>query len=102
MIEISLAVLEIWKAEFCNFTVPANNTLACRMSSFVFLAADTLLCVLTGVSEACYTEIYRGQYCFLISHKIASYYDHECEFPSTEHLDMYVIVATTKLYNKPI
>ena len=45
MVEIGLAVLEIKKAEFGNFTVPVNNTLVCQ-KSFVFLAADTLLCVL--------------------------------------------------------
>ena len=33
-------------AEFGNFTVPVNNTLVCLASSFGFLAADTLLCVL--------------------------------------------------------
>ena len=45
MIDIGLVVLEIQKAEFGNFTVPVNNTLVCR-TTFVFLAADTLLCVL--------------------------------------------------------
>ena len=46
LVEISTVVLEIQKAEFGNFTVPVNNTLVCLASSFVFLAADTLLCVL--------------------------------------------------------
>ena len=46
MAEIGKVVLEIQKAEFGNFTVPVNNTLVCLASSFVFLAADTLLCVL--------------------------------------------------------
>ena len=50
LVEIGLVVLEIWKAEFGNFTVPVNNTLVCRTSSFVFLAADTLLCVLIKLS----------------------------------------------------
>ena len=44
--EIDLVVLEIQTAEFGNFTVSLNNTLVCSMSSFVFMAADTLLCVL--------------------------------------------------------
>ena len=44
--EIGIVVLEIQKAEFGKFTVPVNNTLVCLASSFVFLAADTLLCVL--------------------------------------------------------
>ena len=46
LVEICLVVLEIWKAEFGNFTVPVNNTLVWRTPSFVFLAADTLWCVL--------------------------------------------------------
>ena len=46
MVEIGLVVLEIQKAEFGNFMVPVNNILVCLASSFVFLAADTLLCVL--------------------------------------------------------
>ena len=46
LVEICLVALEIWKAEFGNFTVPVNNTLVCHTSSFVFLAVDTLLCVL--------------------------------------------------------
>ena len=46
MVEIGLVVFEIQKAEFGNFTVPVNNTLVCLASSFGFLAADTLLCVL--------------------------------------------------------
>ena len=33
-----IVVLEIWKAEFGEFTVPLNNTLVCCVS-FVFLAA---------------------------------------------------------------
>ena len=45
-VEIGLVVLEIQKAEFGNFTVPVNNTLGCHTSSSVFLAADTLLCIL--------------------------------------------------------
>ena len=49
MVEIGLVVLEIWKAEFGNFAVPVNNTLVCRTSFFVFLAADTLLCVLINI-----------------------------------------------------
>ena len=44
LVEIDLAVLEMQKAEFGNFTVPVNNLLVCHMSSFVFLAADILLC----------------------------------------------------------
>ena len=39
-------VLEIRKAEFGNSTVPVNNTLVCCASSFVFLVADTLPCIL--------------------------------------------------------
>ena len=46
LVEISLVVLEIQKAEFGNFTVPVNNTLMCCTSSFVFLATDAVLCVL--------------------------------------------------------
>ena len=46
LVEIGAVVLEIQKAEFGNFMVPVNNTLVCLTSSFVFLAADTLLCVL--------------------------------------------------------
>ena len=46
LVEISSVVLEIQKAEFSNFTVPVNNTFVCRTSSFVFLATDTLLCIL--------------------------------------------------------
>ena len=46
MVEIGLVVLEIQKAEFGNFMVPVNNTLVSHTSSFVFLAADTLLCAL--------------------------------------------------------
>ena len=46
LVEISLVVLEIWKAEFSNSTVPVNSILVCCTSFFVFLAADTLLCVL--------------------------------------------------------
>ena len=38
--------MEIQKTEFGNFIVPVNNTLMCHTSSFVFLAADTLLYVL--------------------------------------------------------
>ena len=38
--------MEIRKAEFGNFTVPVNNPLVCLTSSFVFLATNTLLCVL--------------------------------------------------------
>ena len=49
LVEIGLVVLEIQKAEFGNFAVPVNNTLVCRTSFFVFLAADTLLCVLMHV-----------------------------------------------------
>ena len=45
MVEIRLVVLEIRKAEFGNFTVPVNNTLVYHMSSFVFLATDTLATV---------------------------------------------------------
>ena len=44
LVEISLVVLEIWKAEFGDFTVPVSNTLVSR-ASFVFLATDTLLCL---------------------------------------------------------
>ena len=52
MVEIDLVVLEIQKTEFGNFTIPVNNTLVCRVSSFVFLATDTLLCVLVvGISR---------------------------------------------------
>ena len=61
LVEIGTVVLEIQKAEFGNFTVPVNNTLVCLASSFVFLAADTLLCVLIltnsnsfRVQELCY------------------------------------------------
>ena len=43
LVEIGLVVLEIQKAEFGNFMVSVNNTLVCLASSFVFLAADTLL-----------------------------------------------------------
>ena len=50
MEEIGLVVLEIQKAEFGYFTVSVNNTLVCRTSSFVFLAADTLLCVLIAIA----------------------------------------------------
>ena len=46
LVEIDLVVLVIQKAEFGNFAVPVNNTLVCCTSFFVFLAADTLLCVL--------------------------------------------------------
>ena len=46
LVKIGLIVLEIQKAEFGNFTVPVNNTFVCRKSSSVFLAADTLQCVL--------------------------------------------------------
>ena len=46
LVEIGLAVLEIWQAEFGNFTLPVNKTLVYHMSSFAFLASDTLLCVL--------------------------------------------------------
>ena len=46
LVEIGLVVLEICKAEFSNFTVPVNNTLVCHVYSFVFLATETLLCVL--------------------------------------------------------
>ena len=46
LVEIGLVILEIWKAEFGNFTVPVNNKHVCRTSSFVFLVTDTLLCVL--------------------------------------------------------
>ena len=46
LVEIGKVILEIRKAEFGNFMVPVNNTLVCLTSSFVFLAADTLLCVL--------------------------------------------------------
>ena len=51
LVEIGLVVLEIQMAEFGNFAVPANNTLVCRMSFFVFLATDTLLCVLTQAQK---------------------------------------------------
>ena len=51
LVEIGIVVLEIQKAEFGNFTVPVNNTLVCLTSSFVFLAADTLLCVLMMVNQ---------------------------------------------------
>ena len=51
MVETGLVVLEIQKAEFGNFAVPVNNTLVCRMSFFVFLATDTLLCVLIIIDE---------------------------------------------------
>ena len=46
LVEIGKVVLEIQMAKFGNFTVPVNNTLVCLVSSFGFLAADTLLCVL--------------------------------------------------------
>ena len=46
LVEIGLVVLEIQKVEFGNFAVPVNSTLVCRTSFFVFLATDTLLCVL--------------------------------------------------------
>ena len=46
MVEIGLVVSEIWKAKSGDFTAPVNNTLVCCTSSFVFLAADTPLCVL--------------------------------------------------------
>ena len=49
--EIGLVVLEIQNAEFGNFKVSVNNTLVCRTSSIVFLAADTLLCVLIFVGS---------------------------------------------------
>ena len=45
LVEIGLVVLEIQKAEFGNFLVLVNNTLVCNVC-FVFLATDTLLCVL--------------------------------------------------------
>ena len=48
LVEIGLVVLETWKTEFSDFTVPVNNTLVCH-ASFVFLATDTLLCVLIYV-----------------------------------------------------
>ena len=44
--KFGLVVLEIQMAEFGNFTVPVNNTPVCHTSSFIFLATDTLLCVL--------------------------------------------------------
>ena len=47
---MGVVILEIQKAEFGNFMVPVNKTLVCHVSSFVFLAADTLLCVLMGVA----------------------------------------------------
>ena len=50
LVEIGLVVLEIRKAEFGNFMVPVNNALVCH-TSFVFLAADTLLCVLIYVLQ---------------------------------------------------
>ena len=53
MVEIGLVVLEIQKAQFGNFAVPVNNTLVCRTSFFVFLAADTLLCVLISPPLFC-------------------------------------------------
>ena len=43
LVEIGLVVLEIRKAKFGNFTVPV---LCAMPSPFIFLAADTLLCVL--------------------------------------------------------
>ena len=46
LVEIGLGILEIQKVEFGNFAIPVNNTLVCCASFFVFLAADTLLCVL--------------------------------------------------------
>ena len=45
---MSVVVLEIQKAEFGNFAVPVNNTCVVHVF-FVFLAADTLLCVLIFV-----------------------------------------------------
>ena len=61
-VNIGLVVLEIQKAEFGNFTVPVNNTLVCLTSSFVFLAAATLLCVLTIESSTtiynCHQHLY--------------------------------------------
>ena len=61
MVEISTIVLEIQKAEFGNFTVPVNNTLVCLASSFVFLAADTLLCVLINPEDRAAIEQYAAQ-----------------------------------------
>ena len=55
--EIGTVVSEIQKAEFGNFTVPVNNTLVCLASSFVFLAADTLLCVLICNLNICSTNL---------------------------------------------
>ena len=57
LVEIGLAVLEIQKAEFGNFVVPVNSTLVCRTSFFIFLANDTLLCVLISAVANCCTFI---------------------------------------------
>ena len=46
LVEIVKVALEIQMAEFGNFTIPVNNTLVRLVSSFGFLVADTLLCVL--------------------------------------------------------
>ena len=49
VIEISIVIFEIPKAEFGNFTVLVNNTPVCHAPSFVFLAADTVVCLDTNL-----------------------------------------------------
>ena len=44
LVEIGWVVLEIWKAEFSNFTAPVNNTLVC-CKSFLFSWLLTHYCV---------------------------------------------------------